>query len=547
TTPLETTHGPLTSPVTPATINPPGTLPITTRLTTLRVVLEQFPQVVSYVYGENAFTSWLQDRTGVQVEFILYPNAEFESKMSVELSSMLDQFDLVFMRKDKASTDAFGYRGVCIPLDESIERYGYHIRARLDADPLLASTLQARDGNVYALPVPRIPGTTDPDATGMRMWIHRGFLDAYGGGMPTTTDELRVFLQWVRDADANGNGDARDEVGWTGAEKAAVTFARPTDFLMNAFTTQDRNGYHIRNGVVRCAMIEEGYREGLRYLSGLMADGLMDPNYPSNDEAAIRQLVGQNGGDTVACVSAAHLDTVSTEPDIQAKYEAVPPLAGPDGKAYAYADVFSGMTAGMIPAGSRQPELAMAWADALHDPEVLLHAAFGVPGTDWQVPASGTVADDGGPARAEILRDVWIGTTLQTWGASFPGMPRESGAVLTAAVSASIRSLAAECAAARTYEPFVALCALPPFAYDPDTQTKVTEWKTNINDFCRSAITDFIYGNLDIDDDAAWSDYIAQLRGLGLDECLVAMQTAFDRDWRDVYPEAYTPVPTRTE
>ncbi|NLN45980.1 MAG: hypothetical protein GX153_05375, partial [Clostridiaceae bacterium] len=372
TTPRETTHGPLTPPVTPAILNPPGMLPLTTRLTTLRVVLQQSPQVVSYEYGANAFTTWLQDRTGVQVEIILLPDADFESKLSIELSSASDLGDLIFMRMERARADNFGYRGICIPLGESIVRYGYHIRERLENDPLLVDALRARDGYLYALPSPRMRGTMDPDSSGMRMWIHRGFLDAFGCGMPTTTDDLGTFLLWVRDADANGNGEADDEVGWTGSEKASVAFARPTDFLMNAFTPQDRNGYFVREDVVRCAMIREGYREGLQYLNGLMTDGLMDTDYLANDTDAIHRLVGRNGGDTVACVSAAHLNTVSADLEIQAKYEVVPPLTGPDGQAFAYVDSFSCLTAGMIPASSRQPALAMAWMDALQDPEVLL-------------------------------------------------------------------------------------------------------------------------------------------------------------------------------
>jgi len=547
TTPRETTHGPLTLPVTPATLNPPGTLPIATQPVTLRVVLQSSPQVVSYEYGANAFTTWLQDRTGVQVEIILLPDADFESKLSIELSSASDLGDLIFIRMERARADNFGYRGICIPLGESIVRYGYHIRERLENDPLLVDALRARDGYLYALPAPRMRGTMDPDATGMRMWIHRGFLDAYGGGMPTTTGDLRSFLLWVRDADANGNGDADDEVGWTGSEKASVTFARPTDFLMNAFTPQDRNGYFVREDVVRCAMIREGYREGLRYLNGLMTDGLMDTDYPANEVDAIHLLVGRNGGNTVACVSAARLDTVSADPDIQAKYEVVPPLTGPDGQAFAYVDTFSCLTAGMIPANSRQPALAMAWMDSLHDPEVLLRATFGQLDTDWQVPVSGAVAVDSAPACVEILQDVWSGTTLKTWGNSFPGMPQESGAMLLATVSASNRSLAAECAAARVYEPYFDLCALPPFTYDRDTQVEVEEWKTNIHDYARSAITDFIFGNQDVDDDAQWAAYVAALQNLGLDECLAQMQTAYDRTWRDVYPAAYVPVPPRTK
>ena len=54
-------------------------------------------------------------------------------------------------------------------------------------------------------------------------------------------------------------------------------------------------------------------------------------------------------------------------------------------------------------------------------------------------------------------------------------------------------------------------------------------------------------GNQDIDDDALWDAYVTRIRELGLDAYLAVMQTVYDRDWRDVYPASYTPLPQRTE
>lgn len=543
--------------------NPTGTLPIANEKASLRVILLRDERIASYVYGENAFTTWLEDRTGVQVEFILYP----ENLGMYSPEWMFSGSDIYLGPIDRCLADHYGAEGQLLPLESLIGRYAGNLSAQEERIPWLRSAVTAPDGHVYALPLAVQDDVLDPDTIGMRMWIHQGFLDAYGGSMPATTEELRAFLLWVRDADANGNGDPADEIGWSGSEKTSVLYARPTEFLMNAFSLQDRDGYAIRNGAVRCALIEDNYRDGLRYLNGLMEAGLMDTEYPSHDGNSLRARIEQNGGDTVACVSACRLSSLSDDPVVQAKYVCLPPLAGPDGQARTYGDPFAGVrydarflnpdatgsyrtrgsAAAMISPECADPGLAMAWLDALYDPEVLLRASFGEPGADWQSPAAGTVAADGGPTRAEILRDRWMAQSSGFWGESFPLLFQGSTTSQVLLPAAADPALAAECAAARVYEPYAVPCALPPFALDRDTQVQVNEWRTNIGDYNRSAVTDFIYGNLDIDDDAVWTNYTEAIRALGLDEYLATMQAAYDRDWRDVYPEVYTPVPTRTE
>ena len=133
------------------------------------------------------------------------------------------------------------------------------------------------------------------------------------------------------------------------------------------------------------------------------------------------------------------------------------------------------------------------------------------------------------------------------WGESFPLRFQGSTTTRMLLPAAVDQTLVTEYQAARMYEPYIEPCALPPFVFVRDTQVQVNEWRTNIGDYARSAITDFIFGNQDIDDDALWDAYVTRIRELGLDAYLAVMQTVYDRDWRDVYPASYTPLPQRTE
>ena len=50
-------------------LNPPGQLPVVREADSLRVYISRHALVSSYEYGKNALTTWLQDRTGLRIEF----------------------------------------------------------------------------------------------------------------------------------------------------------------------------------------------------------------------------------------------------------------------------------------------------------------------------------------------------------------------------------------------------------------------------------------------------------------------------------------------
>jgi len=50
-----------------------------------------------------------------------------------------------------------------------------------------------------------------------------------------------------------------------------------------------------------------------------------------------------------------------------------------------------------------------------------------------------------------------------------------------------------------------------------------------------------------VNSDADWDAYVAQVKGLGLDEYLQVMQDNYDANWKGTLPETYTPFPQRTE
>ena len=530
-----------------ANLNMPGQLPVVRAGDTLRVYITRNALVSSYEYGTNTFTTWLQDRTGVHVEF-LYPAGDPEADLRLRLASRGDAGDLILYQMGFGRLTGYGAAGMILPLNGLIETYGYHLKDLMTTFPETLPAITSPDSSIYAFPQGNVTGLS-LGTYGMKLWIHKGYLARYGRGIPSTTDELREYFRWVRDADADGDGEIEDEVPWTGSESRTAGYARPTDFIMNAFTLQDENGFYVRDGTLRCAMVEENYRVGLRYLRGLMEEELLDINYATNDLYGIRSLMALEEGDNVGSISCGNVGIATSDPEIMAKFEAVPPLAGPDGLVYAFHDQYAaGMAPGkaFIPANSSRKELAAAWMDACYAQEVAMRAEHGAEGVDWKIPSPGTVAADGGPATYELLRYEAAQETSSTWLTDSPALWNRVGVAGIAARPAGAYDLIAELVrATRLYEPYVRLCAVPPLYVDPEVSPTYDDKEFSIEMETSNARAEFIYGIRDIASDKDWASYLQQVSDAGLEDYLKIRQAIYDRSWKELAPSAYIPKPTR--
>ena len=80
---------------------------------------------------------------------------------------------------------------------------------------------------------------------------------------------------------------------------------------------------------------------------------------------------------------------------------------------------------------------------------------------------------------------------------------------------------------AKVYEDYYTLTGFPQFAWCSDTDLLVeyNEMKTQMNDYLLQAKIQFITGATDIEDDAAWQDYLDTLNDMGLERYLEVTKT----------------------
>src|SRR5690606_16000187 len=115
-----------------------------------------------------------------------------------------------------------------------------------------------------------------------KLWIYKPWLDALGLEMPTTTDELLAVYRAFKEQDPNGNGNA-DEIPlmsatdtWTGA---AMNRGSLDPYFMGSFLYNPGEPWLVLNeeGRVDFSANKDAWREGLKFLNQLYAEGLIAP------------------------------------------------------------------------------------------------------------------------------------------------------------------------------------------------------------------------------------------------------------------------------
>ena len=147
------------------------------------------------------------------------------------------------------------------------------------------------DGKIYSVPdVNECYHCTHAQ----KMWVYQPWLDKLGLEVPETTDEFEQMLIAFQDAripTVMGNrmkSRCQGIVSWHGSL---------ADYLMNPFvyyqTVSSPSGYYLEDGVIKAPFVEDGWKEGLKYLNKLYAQGLIDPQaFTNTDEQA--KALGEN-------------------------------------------------------------------------------------------------------------------------------------------------------------------------------------------------------------------------------------------------------------
>lgn len=519
----------------PSTVQPQGTFPLTETKTTFRIMVPSNYAVADF--ATNDFTTWLEERTNVALEWEVLPADDADTALNIRLASG-DYGDMLMDFGPAPSVmQLYGSQGVFVPLNDYVDGSSIYAKALFEANPVIRSASTAADGNIYSL-----PDVNDCYHCSMmdKLWINKTWIDNLGMELPTTTDEFRELMKAFKAQDPNGNGQ-NDEYALTGS--LDLWGGNPEPYFVNAFTYHPGTTARLKvvDGTVTAVYTEEGFKNAIKYLAELFADGTLDPEIFTRNREQIRAIGDGNGGPDmiVGAIAAGWWGEFTTYAAGKGgpwqQYVALAPLAGPDGTRYATFNAYqaAGIGSLLITDKCKDPELAFRWAESLYELEATTRAVHGLKDVDWKWADIGTHGINGKQAWWQALTDAADLTSQNKhWSQSGPQLrsaeyrlsqyvPDDEAATNVEVVLFNMTN--------ESYEPYAGKpeFSLPPLYLTEEDSTFVAELgptlQVAVDEFFARGAT----GQADID--AEWDGFQQSLKDMGLEQYLSIQQATYDK------------------
>ncbi len=542
--------------------NDPGTLPIVKEPTTLKVGMPVSQHINDYY--TNYQTLKMQEDTGFTFEFDVYPSDEYLTK--VELMIAAGGADLPDVLTGRSFSQqvimSWADAGMIIPMTEYYDKLYYWGDTSLDLDPTLdidyiKRYITSYDGEIYG--EFSFNSTKNNQYSGSRLNIYRPWLKALDMEIPSSTDELYAYLIAVRDNDMNGNGDPTDEIPLSGYSDAVSNLRK---FLMTPFVYTQNEYWTADDGVIGVCFNTEGWREGLKWVSKLYAENLIDPAYFTQDQNSLTAVCSQDPQVLGSYVRISTSNMAASDPD-RYNYDRIEQLANsadPDAPVMTSVVPSLPSITALITCNCEVPEAAYMWLDYMSGYDMSVLTRYGVEGQEWDwIDVEATQAAlkefwenyEGGNWLVEFygedalpvvgtrffsatswgtMQDTWWGQMgpnvmteelQQTFGQKIPETDIEKASYVN---EYSARHQLEEAISLRDDSRIVA-----GLVYNEEEQEVITEYYTDIKNYVEEMWAAFVVGTQDINDDAVWEGYLNQLQRLNLDACIEATQSCYTR------------------
>lgn len=543
-------------------VNEPGTLPIVNEPITLTIGAEQSATIEDYETNEQ--TLYLEDKTGISLDFVIYPSGEMGTKLELVVAAGgSDLPDMLIGGFTQNQIMPWAEAGMILPLTEYYDTLSYWAAQTLEYDEnydmdVIRRYITSYDGEIYGYFT--INTTENNQYSGSRINFYVPWLEQLGLEKPTTLDELYDVLVAFRDSDPNGNGEA-DEIPLTGYNDSVKIFRRA---LMTPFVYTQDEYWTNTDGTIGVCFNTDEWREGLRFVHKLFDEGLADPAMFTQDQAAMTVTLSQET--QVVGAFARFSSTNMSATDLNRyRYDRQDYFTGYDGETVAAISPALPSITALITMNCENPEAAFMLCDYLTSEEMSIITRFGYEGDTYTVVDQDAVRADyadfwqntaeynypeiyygDDTSNPEYMPmntysfDASLWGTLQNkwWAQVGPNiMPEALSTKFT--IAGNIGTEVEQYSYVNEYRARHALLdamqyrddsqVVAGLVYTEDEQEVITDYYSEIKTFVESTWAAYAIGTMDIEDDAAWEQYITQLDRMGLADCIAATQSCFDR------------------
>jgi len=275
--------------------------------------------------NENWMVTYFKNVTNLDITWTLIDPAGSNERISLMLSSAT--LPDAIQGKSFNTSDIVQYglgEELFRPINDLLP-YCPQLSALFDQDPLIRAAVTCTDGNIYGF-----PGLSNVYSYLLRFFINSVWLEKVGLENPKTLADLKTMLTAFRDEDANGNGNAGDEIPWSGSWSEAGS-ERHLIFAaygyINQFMQNIMLDFNQSEPQIAYIATSSHYKDYLKFMNGLWQDGLLDLDMFTQAETQVQATV-LNGTVGMVAMSAPYV----YDPDHQDDWIAVTAMVAETGK-----------------------------------------------------------------------------------------------------------------------------------------------------------------------------------------------------------------------
>ena len=495
-------------------------------------------------YKNNAFTKWLEEQTGLNIEFMLFngTTAEAATQVALMIASGEKLPDILHPGGiSKVQADEYGMDGYFLDLSPYFENSYYFqrqsFREMFPDDPdveakVMSYAVEPSTGKQYIFPFVEDCPLDQPIC---HAWINTKWLEKLGLEVPKTLPELHDVLVAFRDQDPNGNGK-KDEIPMIGrADSAYIDILRP---LINAYVRWIPM-YHFNaddDGKIWIPYNTDEYRQALILINDWVQEGLISTLTWTQTAEELKGLFNPSDGEYLCGVITGNANQtfVPDSPSVY-DYDPLPPFAA--------ATEIGGWAPYMgynirintfIAADSEHPLEAFKLLDFMSSPEASLWGRWGEKGVNWDWSEGGKPGNMGNEARIKLIGEpVYSTQNAQNWHNEWTVFSDRYSEYEISDDPNDWNAVRAK----KMLENYLNYTAIPQpknvvtdLNYTREENERRTEIAGELTDFIKDRRAQFCTGVLDPRDDAAWAEYLKGLESLHVDEWIAMAQASYDRD-----------------
>ena len=496
-------------------------MPLTDELLEVSVL---FPR--SNGHPDDLNNSWyvnhLADKTGIRLNIIPVEESGWTEKKNLVLAS--GDYSEIFMG-GLTWDDAliYGEQGIFQPLEDLIDQYAPNVKKLLELYPEAAKTI-TMNGHIYVLPTWSTPAR-EVINNDNRKTINTTWLANVGLESPHTLDELYAVLKAFKEQDANGNGDAGDEIPYCNRYDSDGF-----EWILSAFGFVNLR-HDVLDGKYVYVPAQENYRHYLEYMHKLYAEGLLDPDYFTMTAEELQAKVAAG----VVGSGITYATDYTTDLELKLQYSNVSPLTSEYNTTLCWPKYSVERTDAMLAITDKceHPELVMQLLDYWYSEE----GSFEVKGG----PKLGEIPGDPDEGYEKLIAEDGTVTYKQNFDRekypSFFAFRKGNGLwVVPHVYTDELNELVigADPDRARSHQESIdsgcygALrLGYPNAAFDTQ-ETDALAVYVMIDSYAEQMTAKFVTGEEEIND-ANWNAYLTMLDGMGLQDRNAIYQTALDR------------------